>query len=118
MSLSYRFQLTPAQTGVLLDIAHYRDGDKRRHHQFVPIVDRLMKKGLVEHRAVLTEDGFVSMEVSPYCPTPQGAAIADLIVQEAREIVESAEGTEVRRAAAESRRRTLAERYARKQRSA
>ena len=84
--LSLKFQLTPAQTQMLLVIAygHYFDLDgcllpDYESSYFVATGRRLLEKGLVSH----------DMKRNPtWMVTERGVAIADMITDHARAIVE------------------------------
>lgn len=101
--LSFKFQLTPAQTKLLLLIAfnvrHQYDPpmgvfgavttapDDHANSHFVPVVKKLEEKGLVSW----------SPDLEPaHVATEHGTAIAELILRDAQDIVNLAKGREKR----------------------
>jgi hypothetical protein len=92
MSLAFQFKLTPAQSHLLLVCAfgHYSrtEGEPspllpdHKSPFFVTTAGTLISKGLLSHD---------TRREPTYSPTPAGIAVANLIVGEARKIVELAE---------------------------
>jgi hypothetical protein len=99
--LSFRFDLTAGQTRVLMSIYSgdwqplndrkrnhaewIKEGQRLSHSHFVPIVDRLIDKGLVYHVSgrEIGSNGF-------YC-TEKGKTIARMILEDAEKIIASAQ---------------------------
>lgn len=96
--LAFRFQLTPYQVQVLIDIYTKTYAERedewgpllpechRDNSYFVTSVKSLEGKGLVDHCMKRTKRGQCSFQA-----TKEGAAIAEMIIDSSRQIVSKAE---------------------------
>lgn len=107
MSLAFNFKLTTAQTKLLVTIANYHfasvDGPRSDAKYAVPVWKSPVEGGLDHFVGIakrLQAKGLISHDPrrSPtYQPTPEGLAVAALVVREAKELVALTHGLAARR---------------------